>query len=127
PLVADVRGRVGVPEPPPRAVSRREADEAEAYAVLADLVDGAGPFTVGETEEYLEFLAPGLDRRILKRLRRGDFSLQSHVDLHGMTRDEARAAVEKFVAASRMSGHRCVLIVHGRGLHSKDEVPVLKQ
>jgi DNA-nicking Smr family endonuclease len=126
PLLPDARGRLGTPEPTARPVSRRASDEAEAYAELADLVEGSGPFSIEETEEHIEFLAPGLDRRLLKRLRKGEFALQGHVDLHGMTRDEARAAVEKFVLASRGAGKRCVLIVHGRGLHSKDEIPVLK-
>jgi DNA-nicking Smr family endonuclease len=43
-----------------------------------------------------------------------------------MTREEARAAVESFIEGSRTGGKRCVLIVTGRGLHSKDEIPVLK-
>jgi DNA-nicking Smr family endonuclease len=128
PLAPDLRGRVGAPDPSLRPpISRRAADEAEAYATLADLVDGQGPFSIEEGEEHLEFLAPGLDRRLLKRLRKGDFSLQGHVDLHGMNREEARAAVEKFVLESRTAGKRMVLIVHGRGLHSKDEIPVLKE
>lgn len=126
----DPRGRVhhGTPAftgalPP----SRHAADEAEAYAQLADLVEGSGPFSISDTDEYLEFLAPGIDRRLLKKLRRGDYALQGHVDLHGQTRDEARAAVERFIDRSRREGKRCVLIVHGRGLNSKDQLPVLKE
>ena len=44
-----------------------------------------------------------------------------------MTRDEAQVAVDRFVAAARTAGRRCVLIIHGRGHHSKDQVPVLKE
>src|SRR4051812_37431442 len=49
-IAADPRGRVRAPEPLPPPVSRREADEAEAYATLADLVEGAGPFAMSETD-----------------------------------------------------------------------------
>jgi DNA-nicking Smr family endonuclease len=121
---------VRAPEPSPARVSQRAADEAEAYAALADLVTssgGSGRFDFADTDEFIEGLAPGLDRRILRKLKRGDFALQGHVDLHGMTREEAHAAVDEFVAASRAAGRRCVLIVHGRGQHSKDQIPVLKE
>ena len=126
-IEADPRGRVRAPEPSPPLVSRREADEAEAYATLADLVDGAGPFSMSDTDEYLEFLAPNVGKQLLRKLRAGDFALQGHVDLHGMTREEAHVAVERFIDKSRLEGKRCVLIVHGRGLNSKDSIPVLKE
>lgn len=126
-LAPDPRGRVRAPEPAPARVSQRGADEAEAYAQLADLIEGSGRFDIADTDEFIEGIAPGLDRRILRKLKRGDFALQGHVDLHGLTREEARAAVDQFVAQSRTAGRRCVLIIHGRGQHSKDQLPVLKE
>lgn len=126
-LDPDPRGRVGTPPAQPPPISRRAADEAEAYAALADLVEGSGPFEMSATDEYLEFCAPGVNRQLLRRLRSGDFALQGHVDLHGMTRDEAQVAVSGFLEKSRIDGKRCVLIVHGRGLNSKDQIPVLKE
>ncbi len=101
-------------------------DEAEAMAELADLVAGRGVFDFADSDEYIEGIAQGLNRR-LKRLRHGYFAVQSHLDLHGRTRVEARQEVEQFVIASRQRGLRCVLIVHGRGLNSKDQIPVLKE
>jgi DNA-nicking Smr family endonuclease len=44
-----------------------------------------------------------------------------------MTAEEARGAVDRFLAAAVTAGHRCVLIVHGRGHNSKDQTPVLKE
>ena len=126
-IEADHRGRVGAPPVTPPAISRHAADEAEAYASLADLIDGQGHFDFADTDEYLEGIAPGLDRRLLRRLRKGDFALQGHIDLHGMTRDEAHLAVDKFITSSHAAGKRCLLIIHGRGLHSKDQMPVLKE
>ena len=123
---ARLRARSEPPEPGSRP-SRRAMDEAEAYAELADLVDGGGPFDIGLSDEFIEGLGPGIDKRLLRRLRRGEFALQGHVDLHGMTREQARAAVERFITESRQQARRCVLIVHGRGLNSKDQIPVLKE
>ena len=128
PLAPDPRGRLNAPAPSPRPrASRRAEDDAEAYAALADLVDGVGPFDIADTDEYIEGLAPGIDRRLLRQLKRGDYSIQGHLDLHGMTSEEARGEVERFVDAARNAGKRCVLLVHGRGLHSKDSIPVLKE
>ena len=68
----------------------------------------------------------GLDAEVLRKLRRGEFAVQGHIDLHGMTREEAKAAVDGFLRKARSAGKRCVLLVHGRGIHSKDQVPILK-
>lgn len=109
-------------EPPPA-----DRDEAEVMAQLADLVEGRAAFDFSATDEHIEGLATGLDKRLLRRLRQGYFSVQGHLDLHGKTRQEARPLVEQFVLESRRLGRRCVLIVHGRGLNSKDQIPVLKE
>lgn len=95
--------------------------------MLADLVDGRTEFDIADSDEYIEGLAQGLDRRLMRKLRRGQFAVQAHLDLHGQTRAEARETVETFIQTSRMQRHRCVLIVHGRGLNSKDQIPVLKE
>jgi DNA-nicking Smr family endonuclease len=105
----------------------RVSEEAEALAELSDLVHGETSFDVSDTREYIEGAIVGLDPRVLRRLRRGDFAWQAHVDLHGMTADQARAAVLAFLQASVRAGYRCVLVVHGRGLNSKDQTPVLKE
>jgi len=128
PLAPDPRGRLGAPPPSPRPkISRRQQDESEAYAQLADLVEGVGAFDIGDSDEYIEGIAPGLDRRLLKQLKRGDYALQAHLDLHGMTSEEARGEVERFIDKARNQGRRCVLIIHGRGMHSKEQMPVLKE
>jgi DNA-nicking Smr family endonuclease len=115
------------PDPQPLAMVPVQLDpEIEAYEELRALVRGAAPFDLADSDEFIEGSAHGLDPRVVRRLRRGDFAVQSHLDLHGKRRDEARAELEAFLARARQSGKRCVLVVHGRGLHSKDQVPVLK-
>jgi DNA-nicking Smr family endonuclease len=101
--------------------------ELEAYAQLVDLVSGAGLFDIQHTDEYIEGAVVGADSALLPKLRRGDFSIQAHLDLHGMTAAEARQALERFIFASVIQGRRCVLIIHGRGLNSRDYIPILKQ
>jgi DNA-nicking Smr family endonuclease len=128
-LPPDPRGRIiGGAAPPPSAPRvRRLDDESEAYAALADLVEGAGAFDSSATDEYIEGLGPGIDKRLLRKLRAGDYAVQAHLDLHGFTSEEARVEVEKFLVAARTDGRRCVLIIHGRGHGSKEGIPVLKE
>jgi DNA-nicking Smr family endonuclease len=100
--------------------------DAEAYATLSGLVSGDIPFDFTDTDEYVEGHVAGLDRRVLRKLRRGEFSVQAHLDLHGLSRQEAREKVEWFLTEAVVAGHRCVLIIPGRGLHSSGQGPVLK-
>jgi DNA-nicking Smr family endonuclease len=125
PLAPTARQRVAPPPPTstPRPVTD---DDAEALAELAELVSGAGAFDLANSVEFIEGAAAGVDRRLVRRLRAGDFAYQAHLDLHGMTAEEARVAVDRFLRDAQHKGYRCVLIVHGRGLNSKDQVPVLK-
>jgi DNA-nicking Smr family endonuclease len=123
----DRSGRVK-PGPEPIALAAEPLDpELAAYDELRALVTGAAPFDIADTDEFIEGATRGLDRHVLRRLRRGEFAVQGHVDLHGLTRDEARSTLESFLQRSRQAGKRCVLVVHGRGLHSKDQMPVLKE
>ena len=124
PLAHDARGHA--PPPEPRSAKIVSA-EAEALAQLVDLVAGEGPFDMSCTEEFIEGRAPGVDRRVLIALKRGDYALQGHLDLHGLTRAEAKPRVEAFLDESRRLSRRCVLLIHGRGLNSKDQIPVLKE
>jgi DNA-nicking Smr family endonuclease len=102
------------------------SEDAEVLAELSDLVSGQGAFELTETEEYLEGARLGLDPRLVGRLRRGDFSMQAHLDLHGMTQPDAKAALTEFILESVRKGRRAVLVVHGRGLRSPGGRPVLK-
>jgi DNA-nicking Smr family endonuclease len=125
PLPKDPRGRVEKPQLTPKPFY--PTDDYEALADLRDLVEGRGEFTIQYTDEYMEGLAPGVDRRLAQRLHRGDYAVQAHIDLHGHTVEEAKVVVERFVTAAYAAGQRCILLIHGRGLNSKDNRPVLKE
>jgi DNA-nicking Smr family endonuclease len=77
-------------------------------------------------DESEDFAAAGIDRRELRRLRRGDYSVEARLDLHGMTVREASAAVHRFVQNSRHAQRRCVCIVHGKGQHSERGTSALR-
>lgn len=70
--------------------------------------------------------ADGVDPRLVRKLRAGEVPVEARLDLHGLTRARADRAVAGFVAASRAARRRCLLIIHGRGLHSGDDGPALR-
>ena len=106
PLGPDPRGRV-------RHASRISAPAAATPPASHD--DGGDD----------EFAAPGVDRKEIRKLKRGVYAAGDRYDLHGLTAAEACASVERFIDSSRHSRHRCVCIVHGRGLHSEG-TPILR-
>lgn len=117
-----------VAPPPPRGAPERAwHPDLEAVDALRALVSGDAPFDLSDSDEFVEGWVAGFDQKIVSKLRRGEFAVQGHVDLHGLKRDEAKREVEEFLRRSRLGGKRCILVVHGRGLHSKDNVPVLKE
>jgi DNA-nicking Smr family endonuclease len=123
--VQQITNRGEAPKPNPRLPELID-EHAESLAQLSELVAGDGEFDVSDSNEFIEGASRGLDHNLMRSLRRGDFSLQGKLDLHGMTQVQAKEAVDRFLTDSRRMGRRCVLIVHGRGLHSQDEIPVLK-
>jgi len=76
-------------------------------------------FAVERLGERSEGLAAGIDRRHLVRLRRGEVPVELRVDLHGLAAAEARRRLATELARAQAAGLRCVLVVHGRGLHSE--------
>lgn len=101
--------------------------ELDAIDELQSLVRGEPRFDFTPGDALVEGWVAGLDAEVIRRLRRGDYAVERRLDLHGLTRDEARGAVERFLRESRLGGKRCVLVVHGRGRHSEAQAPVIKE
>lgn len=124
PLRAPERVAFEAPKPHPRP-RQRELDEA---AVITESL--YGPFeiddllAIGDTDSYLR---AGVSRNVLRDLRRGRWSIQNHIDLHGLNRHEAHEAVSRFLAESQSADKRCLRIVHGRGYGSPGREGILRQ
>ncbi len=99
--------------------------EDDCLAQLKQLVKYGTGFVVSHTSEYIEGTGHRVNPDIARRLHRGDFSIQAHIDLHGLCVRDARQAFETFLNQIIISGKRAVLIIHGRGL-SSPAIPVLK-
>lgn len=79
-----------------------------------------------ESGEELAFLRPGLQNQVLRKLRRGHWVTQGELDLHGLTVAEAKLELVRFLQNCQKNGLRCIRIIHGKGLRSKNREPVLK-
>lgn len=112
------------PERPPPKPKQRQLDE---LAVIDELASGRIHFEDVETGEEISYLAPGLNKRILSRLRRGHWRVQDEIDLHEMTVQAAHSVVRQFLIQVRREGLTCVKIIHGKGLRSGPEGPKLKR
>ena len=123
PLASDAIHR-SEPRPARPRVEEQDPD-AEALALLENLVKEGQGFVVSHTPEYMEGVGYGVNPEIAKRLHHGEFSIQEHVDLHGLSVEEAHEAFEAFLKEALLTGKRAVLVVHGRGLSSR-QGPVLK-
>lgn len=104
---------------------KKEDSDKSAVAELENLVKYGEGFVVSKTPEYMEGTGQDIPPEFAERLHRGDFSIQDHIDLHGMSVAQAKDAFESFLNNALMTDKRAVLIIHGRGLSSPGE-PVLK-
>jgi DNA-nicking Smr family endonuclease len=110
-----------VPTPEPRQTL---ADEAAALReALSDEVDVESLLL---TDDGLSYRRPEVSEDVLSRLRRGQWSIQGEIDLHGLRRDEAREAVASFILKAHQQGRRCLRVVHGKGHGSPGRQPILK-
>lgn len=116
PLAPDARGRVHVAPQARVTVPAKHPSAAKAPVEGDD--DAAAALEA--------YVAPGVDRRELRRLRRGDYAPDLRLDLHGLMAAEAVARVTRVLDSGPGHRPRCLCVVHGRGLHSAGNVAVLK-
>ncbi len=108
--------------PPPIPLQRQRDEEQVLEDMLSDNLDP----TELETGEELLYCRPGLQHSVLRKLRRGQYSVGAELDLHGMRVVEARQALGHFLQHSLAHDIRVVRIIHGKGNGSLHKQPVLK-
>ena len=117
------RARLPRLQPAPIPV-QQQRDE---LAVMREAIsDGFDAETLLDTDDALSFRRPGMGPDVTRKLRRGVWSIQRQLDLHGLRREDARDTLSAFIREAHKSGLRCVRVVHGKGLGSPGKTPVLK-
>lgn len=115
--------RLFPPAPAPLAVQRQKDEEAVLRDALSDDFDVS---TLLDTDDALSFRRPGIGIDVTQKLRKGGWSIQREIDLHGLRTDEARVALAEFIRLAHRQGLRCLRVVHGKGLGSPGKTSVLK-
>jgi DNA-nicking Smr family endonuclease len=116
------RNKASLPKPPPRPVTRAEQNGGVHADELSDhLTATRAP------GEPLSFSRPGVQRHVLRQLRRGGSSIEDELDLHGLTVAAARPLLIRFLNACGRRGLRRVRIIHGKGMRSEMGEGVLKR
>ena len=110
------------PKPKPRA-RMAERDDQEARGEFARLLRDSSPLEAGDTASYRRDTLPA---RMFQRLKRGQYSVQDELDLHGATVAQAETLLRQFLLEAHAHEHGCVRIIHGKGLQSDGGAPVLK-
>ncbi|RLA31432.1 MAG: DNA mismatch repair protein MutS [Gammaproteobacteria bacterium] len=111
------------PSAPARArFSRQDEHEVLRDSMLADIDDSETA-----SGDSLRFYRASVGKRTMRKLARGNFSVQNEIDLHGMIISQAKETLHDFIVASSRRGHTCVRIIHGKGLGSGERGPVLKR
>jgi DNA-nicking Smr family endonuclease len=123
PLPPSNRAEIARPRPKPIAHQRRADERQVLVDALSDPWDWEAALSTGEE---LVFCRPGVPSAALKKLRRGGWVIKGELDLHGHSGDEARVALAAFLNRCMIEDRRCVRIIHGKGLGSKNRLPVLK-
>ncbi len=110
-------------QPAPEPRQQQLDDQAVLREAISDEFDVS---TLLDVDEHLSFRRPGIGTDVTHKLRRGDWSIQRQLDLHGLRSDEARERLSGFIREAHKHGIRCVRVVHGKGLGSPGKAPVLK-
>ena len=123
PLPASGNALIVRPAAPPHP-RQRELDEQAA--VRESMSDEVNLESLLLTDDGLSYRRPGIAPDVVTRLRKGQWTLQGQIDLHGHNRDEARQALAEFIRQCQRRGLRCLRVVHGKGHGSPGRQPVLK-
>jgi DNA-nicking Smr family endonuclease len=135
---ASAVGDVNLMAPPNRAartlapvapVARYHLADEEDALLASKYGDDPTPqsWDIGqELEGEQTYLRAGLGPDVLTKLRRGHWSVQADVDLHGQITAEAHDTLADFLAEACQQQLRCVRVIHGKGLGSPGGEPVLK-
>ena len=111
------------PPPAPQAMQKQRDEQAVLRESLSDEFDVT---TLLDVDDQMSYRAKGIGTDVTRKLRRGDWSIQGQIDLHGLRSDEAREALSQFMREAVRQGWRCLRVVHGKGLGSPGREPVLK-
>ena len=127
PLAQTPTANVRRAPPQPNPVHRDADEQAALAASQLALYPSPMSWDIGaDIEDEQSYLRAGVSPDLLRKLRRGQWTINAEIDLHNHNQDEAHEALMEFMRKARAADWRCVRIIHGKGLSSHQKIPVLR-
>lgn len=105
---------------------RQQQEEDDAQVLRESLSDLFEVDLYMKEDPALSYTRAGVGADVVRKMRQGHWPIQADLDLHGLRRDDARDSIGAFLRHCALRNHRCVRVIHGKGLGSKGQEPVLK-
>ncbi|MBX3709439.1 MAG: Smr/MutS family protein [Gammaproteobacteria bacterium] len=115
--------KIHLKSPIPEQVAAPAIRRSAAMKESLHLNESLNPDPV-ESEAFIIFKQSGVSDKMLRKLRKGQYNVGATLDLHGMSVDEAKAAVSDFLQQCVYEEIRVALIIHGKGHYR--QMPILK-
>ena len=111
-------------KPKPKPIAKKTLEDERE--VLIDSLSDDYIYEDGELEDGLLFIRSGHSPDIIKKLKKGYWVIQGSIDLHGMVSQEAKSYIVDYIQECKKRHIRCIRIIHGKGIGSKNKEPVLR-
>ena len=122
PLPEEKRVQTVVKKPSPRPRHTDSSPKTDMSNLMSDPAD----IRDVEIEDELFFARSGIQHKVQRKLRRGEFPVEAELDLHGYTVAEAKIAISEFFTECSQRHYRCIRVIHGKGYRSEQKIPILK-
>jgi len=124
--VKPIKQRPRAPAAKRKPPARARFTAADRALVLVESLQGFGESDVTDSGDEISFRREGVQDRVMRKLKRGEYRVEDVCDLHGLTVEEAKAALRSFLAEALARHLQCVRIIHGKGKGSGPRGPVIK-
>jgi|TARA_B110000238_G_scaffold37242_1_gene39086 DNA-nicking Smr family endonuclease len=108
----------------PKPIAKKLIEDEKR--VLLDSISDDYIYDNIESEDGLLYLRHGHSPDILNKLKKGYWVVQGSIDLHGMISQEAKSYIVDYIQECKKRHVRCIRIIHGKGIGSKNKEPVLR-
>lgn len=81
---------------------------------------------IANAADIIEYRQNGVNQKTFSHLKRGHYPIQATLDLHGMTISQSEGLYINFMQTCAQHNYRHILLIHGKGSHTPDTNPVIK-
>lgn len=111
----------------PKTTNRTAQQGNEDEYLVADTISDEAEVEKIQPTDILSYCQLGIQKRVFKKLRRGQYITIDELDLHGLNLKQAKSLLLHFLEIALQVEGSCVSIIHGKGHRSGDKEPVLKR